>query len=51
MRVTRQVDRFAQLELRAAEARKPTPTDENGAKQFLDAPLNPSIGQSEDSEV
>lgn len=51
LRVTRQVDRFAQIELRAVEARKPKPTDDNRATLRLDAPSSAGIGQSEDSEV
>lgn len=51
LRVTRQVDRFAQIELRAVEARKPKPTDDNRATLRLDAPSNSRISQSEDSEV
>lgn len=51
LRVTRQVDRYAQLELRAVEARKRKPTDDNHAALCLDAPSSAGIGQSEDSEV
>ena len=52
LRVTRQVDRFAQIELRAAEARSnPTPTDDSSAKPRLGAPSTAEINQSEDSEV
>ena len=51
LRVTRQVDRFAQIELRAVEARKPKTTDDNRATVCLDAPSNIGISQSEDSEV
>ncbi len=51
LRVTRQVDRFANIELRAAEARKPKPTDDNHAARCLEAPSSTSVGQSEDSEV
>ena len=51
LRVTRQVDRFANIELRAAEARNPKPSDNNGAVLSLDAPSSTGIGQSEDSEV
>ena len=51
LRVTRQVDRFAQIELRAAEARKPKPADDRpAAKLCLDAPSTAGISQSEDSE-
>ena len=51
LRVTRQVDRFAQLEIRNAEARKPKPTVDDRDTVCLDAPSNASIGESEDSEV
>lgn len=48
LRVTRQVDRFAQVELRAAELRKsPGPRDETTAS--LVASAAPGICQSEDS--
>lgn len=49
LRVTRQVDRFAQIELRAADARKPKPTDIDGDKSCLDAPAEPRNDESEDS--
>ena len=49
LRVTRQVDRFANIELRAAEASKPKLLDKNDTVLCLDAPS--STGQSEDSEV
>lgn len=51
LRLTRQVDRFAQIELRAVEARKPKPMDENPGKLCLDGLSSIGIGQSEDSEV
>ena len=51
LRVTRQVDRFAQIELRAVEARKPKPTDDVRAALCLDAPSSTGIDRSEDSEV
>jgi hypothetical protein len=51
LRVTRQVDRFAQIELRAVDARKPKATDDNPATLCLDASSSTGIGQSEDSEV
>ena len=50
LRVTRQVDRFAQVEMRAAEARKPKPMDDENATLFLDVDSQTAIGQSEDSE-
>ena len=50
LRVTRQVDRFAQIELRAAEACNPKVTDDSSAKPRLDAPSIAEISQSEDSE-
>ncbi len=49
LRVTRQVDRFAQIELRAADARKPKPKDIDGEKPCLDAPAEPGNDESEDS--
>jgi hypothetical protein len=51
LRVTRQVDRFANIELRAAEARKPKPSQSNGAALSLDTPSSTRSDQSEDSEV
>ena len=51
LRVTRQVDRFAQIELRAAEARKPKPTDNSTSQVCLDTHSTIGISQSEDSEV
>ena len=51
LRVTRQVDRFAQIELRAVEARQPKPTDDNCATLRVDAPSSSGVGQSEDSEL
>lgn len=51
LRVTRQVDRFAQIELRAVEARKPKPTDDVRAALCLDATSTTGIDQSEESEV
>lgn len=51
LRVTRQVDRFANIELRAAEARKPKSSDDNDAVLSLDAPSKTVIDQSEDSEI
>jgi len=50
LRLTRQVDRFAQLELRAVEARKPKSIDSGSAK-LADASLVSGISQSEDSAV
>lgn len=49
LRVTRQVDRFANIELRAAEARKPTSTDDHGEKVCVEAPSKSGSGESEDS--
>ena len=51
LRVTRQVDRFANIELRAAEARQPKPSHSHAAALRLDAPARPGIDPSEDSEV
>lgn len=51
LRVTRQVDRIANIELRAAEARKPKSSDNNDAVLSLEAPSSTGIDQSEDSEV
>ena len=51
LRVTRQVDRFAQIELRAVEARKPKPTDDSPAPLRLGSPSNRGVDESEDSEV
>ncbi len=51
LRVTRQVDRFANIELRAAEARKPKPAEHNGKKKCLDSPAGGGVEESEDSEV
>lgn len=49
LRVTRQVDRFAQLELRNAEARKPKVGEPTPAE--ADQPFGLDTGESEDSEV
>ena len=51
LRVARQVDRFANIELRAAAARKPKTPDANHGAYCFDVPSNGGIGQSEDSEV
>ena len=51
LRVTRQVNRFAQIELRAAEARKPKATDYSTARLCLDAPPTAGTSRSEDSGV
>jgi hypothetical protein len=50
LRVTRQVDRFTQIELRALEARKPQRTDRARDPLRRDSPWNPGRGESEDSE-
>lgn len=47
LRVTRQVDRFAQIELRAAESRQPRMQD----KVTIPAQQVVSTGESEDSEI
>lgn len=51
LRLTRQVDRFAHIELRANEARKPKLKDNPLNSLNLDVPSDPGSGQSEDSEV
>ena len=51
LRVTRQVDRFAQIELRAAAARKPKGTDDPAKLIGSDAAPELGITQSEDLEV
>ncbi|SFJ41854.1 hypothetical protein [Planctomicrobium piriforme] len=50
LRVTRQVDRFAQIELRAQEARQPKPPSPQAAVPCLEHSVQGDIGQSEDSE-
>ena len=51
LRVTRQVDRFAQIELRAAAARKPKATDDPVKLIGTDAAPDLGITQSEDLEI
>jgi hypothetical protein len=51
LRVTRQVDRFAQIELRAAAARKPKATDDPAKLINTDAAPGLGITQSEDLEL
>ncbi len=51
LRVTRQVYRFTQIELRAVEARKPRLTDGSHASLRLDSPSKSGGAGSEDSEV
>jgi hypothetical protein len=51
LRLTRQVDRFTQIELRAVEARKPQRTDRVRDPLRLDGPSSPGSSRTEDPEV
>lgn len=51
LRVTRQVDRFTQIVLRAVEARKPQHTDRARDPLRRDGPGSPGSGGSEDFEA
>jgi hypothetical protein len=51
LRVTRQVDRFSQLELRTFEARRRQRTEHPREPLRVDAPWYPGRGGSEDSVV
>ena len=51
LRVTRQIDRFAQTELRAAESRRPRGNDAANVTHRIEYHPEEGINQSEDSEV
>jgi hypothetical protein len=48
LRLTRQVDRFAQIEVRAAESRKPKPGDDDAIERYLESSPACADNETED---
>jgi hypothetical protein len=51
LRLTRQVDRFAQIEVRAAESRKPKPGDDDAMKRRLESSSACADNETEETTI